>query len=105
MALNRNAIYIPSLNEILIVRGSLDNKTTSWALNVSRFAWATGSEPYSLHLSGRIIGAEFSDAIDERIATQRKSIDLMLDHLKVHCPKLLGTGSCGHIGKVDTNAV
>lgn len=49
-------------------------------------------------LSGMAMNSGYLDGIDKRLDNQRKSIDGLLSHLKVHCPRLRGEGSCSHGG-------
>lgn len=94
MILKREAIFTPQANELLVVRGVMDNRTVNWAVSVGSVKWAPGSGPYELRLAGRVIGADFNDAIDERIDNQKASINRLTEHLRHHCPDLrmeLGT--------------
>ena len=100
MGIDRNAIRDLRAQEIITVRTSVDNKTVLWAVNVTDMLWIPGQGNFAFTISGNIIGAEFNEALDERIANQRQSIDGLLEHLKAHCPKLLGTGECDRIGAV-----
>jgi hypothetical protein len=86
--MEREAIYKPESQEILVVRGLLDRRTVMWSYNVSKAEWLASPEPFTLQMTGRIIGAEFFDGIDERLANQKASIDRLLKHLKHHCPDL-----------------
>jgi len=102
MSIDRKAIYTPRRGDALIIRGQtvLDGKpsTTQWGFQMtSQGLWVPGAD-FQMQLTGKIIGANLPRAEDERIAQQRRSIDMMLDHLKDHCPKLQGTGECSHIG-------
>ena len=99
---NREAVYTPNKNEILTVRGEKGRQTTLWAFKLTQPGlWVPGTGKYDIQLNGTILGADFNDALDDRIARQKQSIDIMLDHLKAHCPRLLGTGDCPHIGKEE----
>ena len=103
MGLDRKAIYTPRKGDTLIIRGQalIDGRmqTTQWGFQMTQVGiWVPGSD-YGMRLDGKIIGANIPKAEDERIAQQRQSIDIMLDHLKEHCPKLNGTGDCKHIGQ------
>ena len=88
MNLRREAIYTPQTNELLVVRGTLDSRTVNWMVSVGSVKWAPGTGPYEMRLAGRIIGADFNEAIDERIDNQRRSINRLMDHLRAHCPDL-----------------
>jgi hypothetical protein len=98
MGIERNAVVLLLPNEIATMRVSVGNKTAFWAVNTKQMLWVPGAGPFAFELQGNIIGAEFNEALDERVSNQRKSIDEMLSHLKVHCPKLMGTGDCSRIG-------
>ncbi len=103
--INREAIYTPDKGQVLFLRGDLSGKTTQWALRLSGAGlWLPHQGQWAIQLTGNIEGSSFASAIDDRIEQQRKSIDTMLDHLKEHCPKLLGTGECPHIGQATTKA-
>lgn len=102
--INRDAIYTPRRGEVILVRGNVslqgNNHTTQWGFQMTQAGmWVPGSNEFGMQLVGKIIGSSLLTAEDDRIAQQRKSIDLMLDHLKIHCPKLNGTGECEHITK------
>jgi len=102
MGIDRKAIYTPRKGEVLFIRGSVmadgHQRTTQWGFQMTgNGIWTPGAD-YNMQLIGKIIGANFAAAEDDRIAQQRRSIDLMLDHLRDHCPKLMGTGDCVHIG-------
>lgn len=95
--IERDAVYAPRRGEILMIRGEQKGKTTQWGFQLSQEGlWVPGTE-WGISLTGKIIGASFPTGIDDRIVQQRRSIDLMLDHLKDHCPKLQGKGDCAHI--------
>lgn len=101
--IDRKALYTPRKGEALFIRGSLMEegkaRTTQWVFKMqSNGIWVPGAD-YSMQLTGQVIGANFASGEDDRVAQQRKSIDIMLDHLKAHCPRLLGLGDCDHIGK------
>lgn len=93
--INRDAVYMPQPNELLSVRGLVDNRTVMWSFNVTEGQWMPAPD-LSMRLTGRIVGAEFFSGIDERLKNQRDSIDRMLKHLQYHCPMLAGTGGCAH---------
>lgn len=98
MGIERNAVVLLLPNEIATMRIPVGNKTAYWVINTKQMLWVPGSGPFAFELQGNIIGSEFNEALDERVATQRQSIDRLLGHLKLHCPKLLGTGDCDEIG-------
>ena len=98
MPINRDAVYTPNKGEVLVVRGAVGGKTTNWALQMSEAGLWLPNRPWTVQLTGQIRGAEFMTGVDDRIERQRLSIDAMLDHLKVHCPQLLGTAKCEYIG-------
>lgn len=86
----REAIYTPQPNEILVVRGQIDSRTVQWAFNVemARFRPSGPDQTFMLNLTGRIVGADFNADLDDRIATQKASINRLMDHLRHHCPDL-----------------
>jgi hypothetical protein len=86
--------------QIVTLRTTVDNKTSLWAVNTREMLWVPGQGNFAFSLTGNIIGAEFNEAVDERISNQRESITRLLDHLRQHCPGLLGTGKCPHIEPV-----
>lgn len=99
--LNPDAIYTPRKGEMLLIRGDMNGKNVDWGYKLTEAGvWVPGTERFQLRLEGRIIGSSFIEGLDARLAQQRKSIDLMLDHLKEHCPKLIGSGDCPHIAPV-----
>lgn len=100
-SIDRKAVYTPRKGEILYVRGDVEGKTTQWALQMTQAGIWIPRMDWGIQIVGRIIGSHFPTGLDDRIDQQRKSIDLMLDHLKDHCPKLMGIGDCKHIGKVE----
>lgn len=97
--LNRLAVYAPKKGEMLTIRGAVEGQTALWAFRMSQEGLWLPKLQWGMQLTGVIQGADFNPAIDERIANQRQSIESLLEHLKIHCPKLTGTGECGHIGK------
>jgi hypothetical protein len=98
MGIERDAIRQILQQEVVTLRLTTDNKTAIWAVNTKDMLWLPGNGAFAFQLTGNVIGAEFNEALDERIANQRTSIEDLLGHLKIHCPKLLGTGECGRIG-------
>lgn len=100
MIINRDAIYTPQPNELLLVRGEVSGRSVDWALAISQARFAPGAMPFDLTVSGRIVGADFNDQIDLRVAEQKRSINRLLSHIKRHCPALLGTGGCDWDGNV-----
>lgn len=98
MATDRDAVALLLPNQIATVRLTVDNRTAYWAVNTKDMLWLPGQGNFAFQLTGNIIGAEFNPALDERVANQRQSINDLLGHLKIHCPKLLGTGECARIG-------
>ena len=88
--MDRQAVYLPPMGEILVVRGSIGSRTTLWNLKVLRSSWLPSSAngEFPIRLSGNITGAEFRDDVDERVTNQKASINRLLDHLKHHCPNL-----------------
>jgi hypothetical protein len=105
MGIDRKAIYTPRKGDDLIIRGWAESggksHTTQWNFRMTQQGLWTPGADFGMSLIGKIIDANFLTAEDDRVKQQRKSIDLMLDHLKIHCPKLLGTGDCEMIGKVN----
>lgn len=99
MDIDRDAIKLIGLNEIVTVRLTVDNRTALWATNIEAMEWIPRAGKFAFQMNGNILGAGFNDAVDERIANQRTAIDGLLEHLKIHCPKLMGTGECDQIGK------
>lgn len=91
MGLDRNAIYVPQPGEILTVLGTKDNQTTAWAFQLTTHA---GSMQTDLLLRGKIIGARFAIGLDNRLRTQRESIDRLMKHLGQHCPALRAAARC-----------
>lgn len=96
--IDREAVYVPQAGETLVLYGEAKGKTSRWAFQMSENGiWVPGTD-FHLQLKGKIIGADFTTHVDDRVARQRESINRLLEHLKVHCPKLLGHGECDQIG-------
>lgn len=89
--MDEKAIYLPEVNEILVVRGTLNGNTVMWSLKVDRARWLSSPLPHQLELVGRITGAEIYAGLDERIARQREIIDRLMKHLWHHCER---PGAC-----------
>lgn len=99
--IDREAVYLPQAGELLVVYGEVKGKTSRWGFQVSENGiWIPGTD-FSLQLKGKILGADFTTQVDDRVARQRESINRLLEHLKTHCPKLLGTGECDQIGALS----
>lgn len=100
---DRDAVYLPKPQEILVVRGAVEARTVMWNLQVTESRWLSSPQPYPIELTGRIVGAEFYSGLDFRIANQKASIDRLLDHLRHHCPDLRPQSGdrevCGWPGK------
>ena len=99
--INRDAIYLPTKNELVVVRGSNANQTTEWAFNIDLAQWIPGGK-FTLELSGRIIGADFNTDLDSRVSNQKATIDRLLDHVRAHCPQLQARGTCPHLNPGET---
>lgn len=89
--IDRDAIRTPAAHEILMMRGSIDNKTFEWAINIIGADWLPGTNGWVMQATFQIIGASFSDALDSRLATQRDTIDRLQAHLDRHCSGLATT--------------
>lgn len=95
--LNRDALYLPTPHELLVIRSSLNNCTTEWLLSVEKAEWQ--DRPMgdrALSLQAQIVGADFNTDLDSRLGNQRDTINRLLDHLREHCPRLQGNGPCSH---------
>lgn len=107
MIINKSAVFTPRKGDTLIIRGEMmldgRSRTSQWAFRLNQQGMWLPRGEYGIQLTGNIIGASLPEGVDDRIAQQRKSIDIMLDHLKAHCPKLLGTGECEHIAPAVPN--
>lgn len=114
--INRDAVRAPGPDDLLMVTFTIEGKTAAWAVRTMSFRGlfaeptkklgdpeqkvitvpARGDDEF--RLEGRIIGANFLTGIDRRLDVQRRSIERLLEHLKVHCPKLNHNGECEFIG-------
>lgn len=101
MAIDRDAVYTPEQGRTMVIGGETGGKTTHWAFQMTQNGiWLPRGE-WMMQLTGRIVAANFATGVDDRVERQRQSIEQMLEHLKVHCPALLGMGDCEHIGRVS----
>lgn len=91
------AIYTPSPDEILVINGQTPNgRTANWLLKVDAASW--GPHGGGLTLIGRLEAARLNITTDLLRDHQKASINRLLAHLKLHCPQLLGEGTCDQIG-------
>jgi hypothetical protein len=96
-------LVLPHVRELVEIRlevpreESTSPRTASWVVRVDA-GGHLDSRSGALTLRGTIKSARWGLLDDGRVERQRDSIDRLLNHLKVHCPELLGTGQCRHIG-------
>lgn len=97
--INRTSIFSPKPGALLGIRATnpADEKTHNWNFQLERGVWLPSDRrAYALKLEGHVIAAGTAEGIDQRLENQRAAIDRLLDHLKVHCPKLAHGGECEH---------
>lgn len=78
-----------------------DPREITWTLLLDDQALWTpekmAQNPWEFRLHGHLVDAAFSLSVDQRLANQRDSIDRLVNHLRQHCPQLMGKGSCEHM--------
>jgi len=106
MKRNPAALRYFAAGEMVELRRVVDSKMASYAIRIGSNAGLPRPGSSLIAVSGDLLGYDFvGGGIDGRIETQRASIDMMLDHLKVHCPQLNGEGmQCPHM-RGDPDAV
>lgn len=97
----RELLALPEDGDLLEIRAEssvrLDagRRTVSWVVKFVEGSLDTRSGLATLTV--RIKNARWSGDVDGRVTRQRESIDMLLAHLRLHCPELQNTGNCQHL--------
>lgn len=96
--IEEGSIYKPLAGEIVVVQVGIPKLGTAhWMVRLDSVVMGRMGAVPIVSLEGIIQHAKFVKGIDLQVDTQRASINRLLEHLRQHCPELMGTGKCQHL--------
>lgn len=96
MKKNPLAIAAPLPGVVAEIRTPVEGKTSSIVIKVK--SWAFLAHSGQIQLTADIVGADFDEGIDGRVARQKASIERLLAHVMQHCPEFLSGQMCEYNG-------
>lgn len=101
LLIDGDAIHTPGQNAKMWLAGLLGSREVRWDIILDdQVLWVPNQSqkhPWEFNLHAHIVKASFVAGVDERVANQREAITRLAEHLKQHCPQLMGQGSCEHM--------
>lgn len=87
--INDAALQLPKPGDIVMLTFEREGRTISLAVVTSEATFEVGT---MISFNGPVKGANFLVGIDQRLDSQRRSIERLLGHLQYHCAALAGKG-------------
>jgi hypothetical protein len=102
MAIDIGAVFSPPEGTRMFLDGiNFDGRQVRWTIQLDNgVLWVPNKmqeHPWEFNLHAHIVDAQFFASIEDRLKNQRESIDRLVNHLKEHCPQLIGVRSCEHM--------
>lgn len=96
--IQQNSIFTPEPGTLLDIRLTDKARTThNWSVRLQSSLWVPSDRrAWSVRIEGQLQAAAEATGIDQRLDNQRASIDRLLKHLEIHCPRLSSGSACEH---------